>query len=311
MRLIDRDRSVATAGLAAPLEPGRIAPFVSRDRPNHRRRRRRVLRAKPHRIGLLRHQGAVRGLDLVFVVGTLGHARKKHFPNPRRTALSHRMALTIPVVEVADHRHPPRVRCPHREMHPGNVVDVHRMRAQRLPQPQVGAFAEQVLVDLAEHRSEPKRVLLLPRRVGVPQAQPVSPWRRPQVCHPDAFVACRLECNGFAGPALWHQRRRVNTRSIDPHHPAFRADLMRAQVAERVTMVPRGKGGILCRIGQRHGHGSLRTPVPRPRHPGRTRGLSGPTKTSPFAPCSRRRCAATRRARPTARRSPAEHPNTR
>src|SRR3546814_2808388 len=65
------------------------------------------------------------------------------------------MTATVPTVEVADHRYAPRVRRPHRKVHAFDIIDRHRLSAERAAELAMCAFIDQVQVKLAEQqRSE-------------------------------------------------------------------------------------------------------------------------------------------------------------
>ncbi|MCY1186374.1 hypothetical protein D9M73_272410 [compost metagenome] len=68
------------------------------------------------------------------------------------------MAATIPAIELAHHRHPPRVRRPDRETHTGNAVLLQQLGAQAAAQVAVIAFGEEVEVQLAKQGTEGVRV---------------------------------------------------------------------------------------------------------------------------------------------------------
>jgi hypothetical protein len=58
--------------------------------------------------------------------------RHKQLPHASGVPQTHWMASTIPVVEVADHAGPARIRCPDRKTHTVHTVDVQRMRAEQV-----------------------------------------------------------------------------------------------------------------------------------------------------------------------------------
>ncbi len=60
------------------------------------------------------------------------------------------MRLGAPAVEIADDRHPARVRRPHREMNPGDAVRRMQVRAEFVVQPEVPALLEQINIVLGE-----------------------------------------------------------------------------------------------------------------------------------------------------------------
>jgi hypothetical protein len=59
-------------------------------------------------------------------------------------AQAHRMAAPVPDVEIADHRDPPGIRCPHGETHAIDAIDGLQLGAEATAQIAVIAFGEQV-----------------------------------------------------------------------------------------------------------------------------------------------------------------------
>ena len=102
---------------------------------------------------------------------------------PTPAASPHRVAPAVPVVEVADHRDARGVRRPDGEMHARDAGMLDRMRAQPLPQPAMRALADQIVVELAQHRAEAVGVVHLPRAAGIVGAQRVAEPDRPVLEH--------------------------------------------------------------------------------------------------------------------------------
>ena len=70
---------------------------------------------------------------------------------------------------------------------------LHDMRAERLPHPQVAAFAEQVFVHLAEDRAETIGILEIPARVSGCTAQMVGRIARHLATEDSGRIGKRIE----------------------------------------------------------------------------------------------------------------------
>ena len=116
------------------------------------------LACKGHRIGLQRKQMAMRSdnFELVVVAG-LG-VRDEQLPIAR-AAHPHRMAPPVPEVEVADHGDTPGVGRQHHEADAIDAFEPHRMRAELVVKALVGAFAEQIEIEIGQDRRKAIGVL--------------------------------------------------------------------------------------------------------------------------------------------------------
>jgi hypothetical protein len=77
-------------------------------------------------------------------------ARDEQLPHSAGTEGAHLVALTVPVVEVADDPNPAGVRRPHGERNAGHVAGRANVRAENVPQSLVAALADQMEIDLTE-----------------------------------------------------------------------------------------------------------------------------------------------------------------
>ncbi|MFK4686340.1 hypothetical protein ABIF39_008097 [Bradyrhizobium diazoefficiens] len=113
-----------------------------------------------HRIGFQRQLMAVRPdhVELV-VIAPLG-VRDEQFPIAA-AAHPHRMAPRIPEIEIADDRHAPRIRRQHHEADAVDAVERHRVRAELVIEALMGAFAEQIEVEIGQDRRKAVGVLEL------------------------------------------------------------------------------------------------------------------------------------------------------
>jgi len=83
---------------------------------------------------------------------------REDLPDAALAAQPHHVPPAVPLVEVADHRDPARIRRPDREGHAAHAVDLAQVGAELLVGPQVRALGQQPDVGLAEHRREAIRV---------------------------------------------------------------------------------------------------------------------------------------------------------
>src|SRR6187200_3058735 len=102
MHLVDRDRRRDVVGARCTRPPGLVVPGRVRQPMNARSRRGWLLLLEAERIGLERQKLAMRPEELVFVELAAADARQEDFPQAGFLALAHRMASTVPAVEIAD-----------------------------------------------------------------------------------------------------------------------------------------------------------------------------------------------------------------
>ncbi len=155
MHLVDADRRVQGVG----------TPALCGHRRHRRQRAHHAGGGRPHlalqreRVGLQRQQAAVAGEQFVLVGAARPDARQEDLPDAALAAQAHRVAAAVPVVEVAHHADPRRVRRPDRERGAGHPFAFAHDRPQHLVGAQVLAFGQQPGVGVAEHRREAVRVL--------------------------------------------------------------------------------------------------------------------------------------------------------
>ena len=92
---------------------------------------------------------ALRADDVELVVIARGGMGHEQLPIAG-AAHAHRMPPRIPEVEIADHADPPRIGRQHHEGHPVDAVERHRMGAELVVEALMGAFAEQIEVEIGE-----------------------------------------------------------------------------------------------------------------------------------------------------------------
>ena len=174
MDFVDGDGPVVPARLPPPFHPVAVAPRLSPRIAHDGRGGRWMLRPETHRVGLERQQRAAGAPQLELVAGALRHPGQESLPHAGRSAPAHGVAPPVPVVEVADDRDPPRVGRPEREVHAGDSVSRQGVRPQHLPEVEMRAFAQKVLVLLPQHRAEAEGIVLLPDPVAAAHPQAIG-----------------------------------------------------------------------------------------------------------------------------------------
>ena len=294
VHLVDRDRRIDVVARRPLVHPGLVLP-----RPpepglaHHRTGRRRVFRTDPHRVGLERHDHPVTGADLVFVGCAFADAGQENLPYPGRTARAHRVHRAVPGVEIAHHRDPLRIRRPDGEMRAFHLVDGLQMRAQRFPQPPVAALAQQVFVELAQHRAEPVGIDELPAHpLGIRCLERVGLGRIDRAFEKMRTPRVFRQGHGFLAPLLDLERHR-------PRHPDGKLAVLGPEHPERVAMPPlrdrpgffvkHSESGVAGFRGRAIVHGVLqvviKAPKWRPRCPSCNHGSTGQTRRNPSARC--------------------------
>jgi len=132
----------------------------------------------------------------------------------------------IPIVEAADNRNAPGVRCPNGETHALNTVDFHRLRAEYAAELAMVALGEQIQIHFAELWPEAEWVFghLLatgpanPQQIGLRVGQPCEKeaghlplLHRRQHTTTGAFQHLDAERVGQVGP--YHQAVPVRVRT--------------------------------------------------------------------------------------------------
>src|SRR5690606_24551230 len=101
MQFVDRNRCVFRLAFFPPFEPTLVLPFVDNRTADDRRGLRRCLLREGERIGLQRHYFAIDADDLVFVERALRDAGNEYLPDADTHPLAHRVAPSIPGIEIA------------------------------------------------------------------------------------------------------------------------------------------------------------------------------------------------------------------
>ena len=111
-------------------------------------------------------------LELVVVAG-LG-VRDEQFPIAG-AAHPHGMSPPVPEIEIADHGHAPCIRRQHDEADAVDAFEPHRMRAELVVDALMGAFAEQIEIEIGQDRREAVGILELDDVVAEFGAELVAP----------------------------------------------------------------------------------------------------------------------------------------
>ena len=132
MHLVDAHRPVARIGAAALGHVDTIVPLEPIGPCHDRGRGRPHLAGKTHRIGLERKQPAARPEDFVFIGRALAHAGREDFPQAAVDTLAHLVPAAVPMIEIANNRHAPRLRRPDCKQYAVHAFMADGMGAQAL-----------------------------------------------------------------------------------------------------------------------------------------------------------------------------------
>ncbi len=144
VNLVDRHGIVeGGAVLASRVHPCGVAPLVTTKVPGDRRGLRRALGEEGERIRL-EGRRPLRRMDLELVGDAFRDPRQEQLPEAAGAEVAHRVDAAVPVVEIADDGHAPRVGRPDDEAVAARAVDLGRARPHLLPGAQPVALAEQI-----------------------------------------------------------------------------------------------------------------------------------------------------------------------
>ena len=263
MDLVDRDRRIQRIGALALFADGQTGQQALDDRGGLRP----DLGAEGKRVGL-GMDGSIRPEDLELVQIALAHLRHEDFPDAALVAQPHHVAAAVPLVEVADHRHPACARRPDGEARAGHAVHGVQVCAEPLVGAVVRAFGEQVDVGFGDQRGEAVRVFQLGRVgrlavMGTPlHAQAVG--ERVAAARHGAGEQVAVALPGQLAQAAAQRVQQldlVRSRQQRAHHQR-RAGVVHAEHGKRITMVcahQRGQrvGIDAADVGRLHRLGSL------------------------------------------------------
>ena len=238
VQLVGRHRLIGGRAAGPRGEPVVVAPRVRRFVDDGCRGRRH-LGPRGHRV-CLQDPAAVRGEDLVLVGGAGRQTRDEQFPDTGRAEAAHRVRRAVPPVEVADHAHGLRVRRPDGERHARDAREMAHMGAQHVPELFVPALADEVLVDLAERRQMPVRVVAAEvgaAVVGRDELVGRGLVGRLALPHPAAHV-----CERHVGAVSRHRGDRRRHRPPRADHPRTVRLLVRTEHVVRRVIGATGDG---------------------------------------------------------------------
>ena len=158
MDLVDGDRAVERL----PLSPGRhplvVAPGELGEVPDDRRRLGAKFGGEPVRVGLLDDVAVVAALDLELVDLALAEIGDEQLPDSGGAAVPHRMPAAVPVVEVAGHADAFGIGGPDGEVNSPEPLMGAQVGTQPLVVAEVRSFAQEVKVEIGQHRPELVRI---------------------------------------------------------------------------------------------------------------------------------------------------------
>ena len=249
MNLVDRDRLVE----ALPLGSRSAIHSWSFQRklgdvPDDRGRLGPQLGGEAVGVGLLDEIAVVPALDLVLVDFALAEVGDEDLPDPRRAAVAHRVPAAVPVIEVADHADSLRIRGPDGEVDAAKPSMRPDVGTQPLVIAIVRPFAQQVQVEIGQHRPERVGIDKLPRMpLVVLDPQPIREraWpagedgRRKNHRGGSAPSATRSPGSPRVRSTTQADLRLGQERADDPglRSAALGGQLMNAQDRERVPVV--------------------------------------------------------------------------
>ncbi len=194
------------------------------------------------RVHLQRQADAFAVFDLVFVTHPFPHARDEDFPDTGLLPQPHRMAATIPVVAIADHRDPAGVRRPDSESHAVHPAQAERMGAQFIEGAQVIAADQQANIAVSQDGQKTVGIVNFPALPAFAEAQTVSKTLRITAQHTrKQTVPVNLFQGGYRlGGADGNDCHRISLRLKGAHHQtAVRSVRMHSKYGKRVAVVAR------------------------------------------------------------------------
>src|ERR1700738_2774817 len=84
---------------------------------------------------------------------------------------SHRMPPCVPEIEIADHADPPRIGSEHHESHALDAIERHRTSAELVIEALMGALAEEIQIEIGQHRRKAVGVVEIDHGVAAAGAE--------------------------------------------------------------------------------------------------------------------------------------------
>src|SRR5262249_9779859 len=126
---------------------------------------------------------------LVFVETPGAQTGDKKLPEPGPLPPPHRHSASVPIVEIADDAGPLRIGRPHRKGDPLDALVNDPMGAEFAIAGEMVALAQQVQIELAEHRLEAVDIVELALYTAARDAQPIAERLLPVGQHRDKEAA--------------------------------------------------------------------------------------------------------------------------
>src|SRR5229473_7279658 len=168
--------------------------------------------------------------DIEFIMIAGSGARNEQFPIAD-AAHAHRMSPRIPEIEVTDDADPPRVG---REHHEGDAVDAVKhqgVRAKLVVKTLVGPFAQQIEIEITQHRREAVGIVEIDDLVAVPGTQLIALRAVRQRAGEQSGV---VDTRKFCGLAMFADRLHIGSLWQKRAHDAAVAFGMKAEIMERI-----------------------------------------------------------------------------
>ncbi len=148
MDFVNRHRRIQRLAMLPAGHPFGVVPGVAVEVDDLRGRARRNFGREAVRVGLLDH--VIAAADFIFIERALGQAGDEQLPDAAGDVLAHRVAATIPGIEIADDAHARGVRRPDGEVHPFDAADVAQVCPQLVITLPVPPFVQQVQIIVGE-----------------------------------------------------------------------------------------------------------------------------------------------------------------
>ena len=175
---------------------------------------------------------ALRSHDIELVSIARRGAGDEQFPIAD-AADPHRMASLIPEIEIADHADAPGIGCEHHERHAIDAVERHRMRAELVVEPLMGAFAKQIEIEIGQDGRKAIGIIEINDLVAEAGPQLVAFRTVRQRAGKQAGLVNARERRGFAVLA---DRLDIGGLRQERAHDVPVALGMQAEIVERVGM---------------------------------------------------------------------------
>ena len=228
MHLIDRDRRLPVLMPGTHGHPTGILPVVFGQPMHDGSGLGRFLMRKTHRVRLQRQALAMGAEDFVFVDLAGGQAGDKQFPDAGAKAPTHRVAASVPCVEMPDDADTARIGGPDREGHARHALMRHRMGTKLVVKTAMAALGQQVFIHFPQNGAKAIGVVHLPFVIARAHRQFIGTVRAGT-----AEEALRVDLLQREGLAIGQGTDLGGLRGKDPQ-----LSVMRSQDREGIVMLP-------------------------------------------------------------------------